>query len=115
MRSDAAALARSAGVSLAAPESASFVPADDESCPICFGAMEGAFALRCGHGFCHECWVGHLSHLVGSNQAAVRARCPMDDCHEPVGEDVFYRCVVGCAEAAGSCRWSCCGVLSGSC
>ena len=52
------------------------------TCEICYSDydLSDGIALTCGHYFCKECYLNHITASVSSGPASVRTPCPMPDC-----------------------------------
>jgi len=63
---------------------------------ICFDAPEPPselVALRCGHGFCTDCWGMLLSTALQTGAGCVQARCPQPGCGVAISGELWARCV----------------------
>ena len=53
------------------------------TCTICFDELE-LHSMRCGHGFCAECWSGVLRAGLERGPACLSDCCPQPGCAEPI-------------------------------
>jgi hypothetical protein len=61
-------------------------------CGICFEPPDPPRtlrAMRCGHGFCDECWGGTLMVALEKGPSCVHGTCPQPGCSLPVSGDVW--------------------------
>lgn len=55
-------------------------------CPVCFDDTSAAdcYSLVCGHVFCRECFVGHLTACIDEGPDCVHSTCPGYQCRVPI-------------------------------
>ena len=62
------------------------------TCQICFDEPEPPATLRslkCGHGFCDDCWGSMLCVALERGPACIHDKCPQPECEEVITGDVW--------------------------
>lgn len=72
--------------------SSALLVANDNECSICGEDEEKNFALRCGHGFCRDCWEQYLSLKIKEGEAG-EIQCPDFNCNLLVDEHAVKQLV----------------------
>ena len=87
-----AAWATEAAVAASSADTEILPDAQPTVCGICFEPPDPPRtlrAMRCGHGFCDECWGGTLMVALEKGPSCVHGTCPQPGCSRPVSGDVW--------------------------